>query len=53
VSSAETLQAEPEYFELAVIGNAFHRLDRDLVAGRIPGWLRPGGCVALCWSSSP
>jgi SAM-dependent methyltransferase len=53
VSDAETLDAEPEHFELAVIGNAFHRLDRDLVAGRILGWLRPGGCLALCWSSSP
>jgi len=37
VSSAETLHADPGYFELAVIGNAFHRLDRDLVAGRILG----------------
>jgi len=36
-----------------VIGNAFHRLDRDLVAGRIAGWLEPGGHLALCWSSSP
>jgi SAM-dependent methyltransferase len=53
VSSAEALEAEPEYFELAVIGNAFHRLRRDLVAGRILGWLRPGGCLALCWSSGP
>jgi SAM-dependent methyltransferase len=53
VSSAETLEAEPEYFELAVIGNAFHRLRRDLVAGRILGWLQPGGCLALCWSSGP
>ena len=53
VSDAGTLDAEPEYFELAVIGNAFHRLNRDLVAGRILGWLRPGGCVALCWSSGP
>jgi SAM-dependent methyltransferase len=53
VSSAETLHAEPEYFQLAVIGNAFHRLDRDLVAGRILGWLKPGGYLALCWSSSP
>ena len=52
-SSAETLRAEPESFELAVIGNAFHRLGRDLVAGRIFGWLTPGGYVALCWSSSP
>jgi SAM-dependent methyltransferase len=52
-SSAETLRAEPESFELAVIGNAFHRLGRDLVAGRIFGWLEPGGYLALCWSSSP
>jgi len=53
VSKAETLQAEPGYFELAVIGNAFHRLDRELAAGRIFGWLQPGGYLALCWSSSP
>ena len=53
VADAETLEAEPEYFELAVVGNAFHRLDRDRVAGRIFGWLRPGGSVALCWSSGP
>ena len=53
VSSAETLAAEPEYFELVVVGNAFHRLDRDLAASRIFGWLRPGGHLALCWSSQP
>ncbi len=53
VSSAETLGAEPEYFELAVIGNAFHRLDRDLIAGRIFSWLQPGGHLALCWSPQP
>ena len=53
VSTAEALQAEPDYFELAVIGNAFHRLDRDLTAGRVLGWLEPGGYLALCWSSSP
>src|SRR5579863_9961682 len=35
VSAVEALQASPESFELAVIGNAFHRLDRDLVAGRV------------------
>jgi len=43
VSSAETLHAEPEYFELAVVGNAFHRLDREVAAGRLLGWLGPGG----------
>jgi SAM-dependent methyltransferase len=53
VSSAETLAAPPGYFELAVIGNAFHRLDRDLAASRIFSWLQPGGHLALCWSSQP
>jgi SAM-dependent methyltransferase len=53
VSSAESLDAEPDYFDLVVIGNAFHRLDRDLVAGRVLSWLRPGGHLALCWSSGP
>ena len=53
VSSAEVLDAEPDYFELVVIGNAFHRLDRDLVAGRILRWLKPGGWLALSWSDGP
>jgi ubiquinone/menaquinone biosynthesis C-methylase UbiE len=52
-ADAEALDAEPGHFELAVIGNAFHRLDRDLVAARLLRWLRPGGCVALCWSHGP
>jgi hypothetical protein len=53
VADAEVLDAQPGHFELAVIGNAFHRLDRDLVAVRLLRWLRPGGCVALCWSYGP
>jgi SAM-dependent methyltransferase len=53
VSDAETLDCAPGHFELAVIGNAFHRLDRDAVARLALGWLRPGGCLALCWSSGP
>jgi SAM-dependent methyltransferase len=53
VSDAEILGAEPDYFDLVVIGNAFHRLNRDLVAGKILGWLKPGGYLALCWSSGP
>jgi SAM-dependent methyltransferase len=52
-ASAETLHAAAGHFELAVIGNAFHRLDRDLVARRVHGWLQPGGHLALCWSSTP
>jgi SAM-dependent methyltransferase len=53
VADAETLDAQPGHFELAVIGNAFHRLDRDLVAARLFHWLQPGGSVALCWSNGP
>jgi SAM-dependent methyltransferase len=52
-ADAETLDAEPGHFELAVIGSAFHRLDRDLVAARLLHWLRPGGCLALCWADVP
>ncbi len=52
-ADAETFAAEPGYFELAVIGSAFHRLDRDLVAARLFQWLRPGGFVALCWGDGP
>jgi SAM-dependent methyltransferase len=52
-ADAEALDAPPGHFELAVIGNAFHRLRRDTVARRLLGWLRPGGCVALCWSDGP
>jgi len=50
---AEDLRCEPGSFELIVIGNAFHRLRRDLVAERAHTWLRPGGYLALCWSTSP
>jgi SAM-dependent methyltransferase len=52
VASAEELDAPPAHFSVVVIGNAFHRLPRDLVAGRVHGWLEPGGFLALCWSSA-
>ncbi|MFJ1531146.1 class I SAM-dependent DNA methyltransferase [Streptomyces mirabilis] len=50
---AEDLPAGPDSFESIVIGNAFHRLRRAAVAGLAHTWLRPGGCLALCWSTSP
>jgi SAM-dependent methyltransferase len=53
VSAAESLSAESESFELVAIGNAFHRLDREIVAVNAFGWLQPGRCVAVCWTSSP
>lgn len=53
VSSAEGLDAPPDAFELVAIGNAFHRLRRDVVAANALRWLKPGGCIALLWSTSP
>jgi hypothetical protein len=51
VSSAEDLGVGSGHFELVVIGNAFHRLRRDVVARLAYDWLTPGGFLALCWSS--
>jgi SAM-dependent methyltransferase len=53
VAAAEDLRADPDSFELAVIGNAFHRLRRAPVARLLLGWLQPGGFLALCWSTGP
>lgn len=53
ISSVEKLSLPPATFDLIVIGNAFHRLPRELVAGRAYEWLRPGGHLALLWSTSP
>jgi len=52
VAAAEDLRADPDSFELAVIGNAFHRLRRAAVARLLLGWLPPGGFLAVCWSSA-
>jgi SAM-dependent methyltransferase len=53
VSSAEEFRAGPGAFELIVVGNAFHRLRRQVVAKQAREWLQPGGHLALCWSFSP
>ncbi len=50
--SAETVALEGN-FELIAVGNAFHRLDRPVVARRLLTWLEPRGGVALVWSSGP
>jgi ubiquinone/menaquinone biosynthesis C-methylase UbiE len=52
-SRAEDLVAPEQTFDLIAIGNAFHRLRRDEVAGKARHWLRPGGCFALLWSWTP
>jgi SAM-dependent methyltransferase len=53
VASAEELDVAPAAFEVAVIGNAFHRLRRGEVAARVRRCLQPGGYLALCWSFAP
>jgi hypothetical protein len=40
-------------FELIAVGNAFHRLDRQVVAARMFSWLDHEGGVALLWGSTP
>jgi SAM-dependent methyltransferase len=52
-AAAEELEAAGESFDLAVIGNAFHRLPRERVAANVLRWLRPGRCLALVWGESP
>jgi ubiquinone/menaquinone biosynthesis C-methylase UbiE len=52
VGRAEELQAEPGAFELITIGEAFHRLDQEVIAGLALRWLQPGGCLAILgWNS--
>jgi SAM-dependent methyltransferase len=45
VGKAEDVQAAPASFELITIGEAFHRLDQQLVAKQALEWLQPGGCL--------
>jgi SAM-dependent methyltransferase len=40
-------------FDLVAVGNAFHRLDRDVVVRRTMPHLVEGGCVALLWGDPP
>jgi hypothetical protein len=50
--SAETVVLDGP-FELVAIGNAFQRLNRQVVGERMHSWLEPGGGVALLWGDSP
>ncbi|WP_051406939.1 class I SAM-dependent methyltransferase [Nocardia sp. CNY236] len=49
---AEDLTVD-EPAQLVTIGNAYHRLDRPLIAERARQWLAPGGCLAILGSSTP
>jgi len=46
VGRAEDIEAAPGAFELITIGEAFHRLDPQVVAKRALEWLAPGRCLA-------
>jgi SAM-dependent methyltransferase len=52
VGRAEDVTAPPGSFELITVGNAFHRLDRRLIAARALEWLAPGGCLAVANTDS-
>src|ERR1700730_1140643 len=52
VQRAEDVDADAD-FELITIGNAFHRLRRQVIADRAASWLVRGGCVASLWGESP
>jgi ubiquinone/menaquinone biosynthesis C-methylase UbiE len=52
VGRAEDLEAPPDSFELIAIGEAFHRLDQQLIAARALRWLKPGFGLATLGSYS-
>ncbi|HZT41770.1 MAG TPA: class I SAM-dependent methyltransferase [Chthonomonadaceae bacterium] len=52
VGKAEALTASPAWFELVTIGEAFHRLDQQIVANKTLLWLKPGGCLTVMGNSS-
>jgi SAM-dependent methyltransferase len=51
--AAENLAAPEGSFDLVAMGNAFHRLRRDVVAALVRRWLRPCGHLALLWGGGP
>ena len=51
--AVEDLDAPEGGFDLVTMGNSFHRVQRDVVAGRALRWLRPGGFLALLWGGGP
>jgi SAM-dependent methyltransferase len=50
IGRAEDFAAPAGAFHLAAAGDAFHRLDRPLVAALAFGWLAPGGAVVTLGS---
>ena len=52
LARAEEVHASPGSVELITIGEAFHRVDRPVIAERAMEWLAPGRCLATlgCFS---
>lgn len=46
-SMAEDLEVTRDSVDLVTIGEAFHRLDQDVILQRISEWLKNQGCVVL------
>jgi ubiquinone/menaquinone biosynthesis C-methylase UbiE len=53
VAAAEEVSVPDSSVDVVTIGNAFHRLPRQAVAGSVVRWLKPGGYLALLWGGSP
>lgn len=51
VGRAEDFQAPAQAFDLVTAGEAFHRLERERMAGLVLGWLKPGGALATLGSA--
>ena len=52
-SMAEDLEVTQDSVDLVTIGEAFHRLDQDVILQHISKWLKHKGCVVLAglfWS---
>lgn len=43
---AEDLSVEPSSLDLITVGEAFHRLDQQVVLSSAARWLKPGGAIA-------
>ena len=50
---AEELAIDPGTVHVVTIANAFHRLDRPLLAARAKSWLRPGGSLVVLGYGDP
>jgi SAM-dependent methyltransferase len=47
IGKAEEIKMEPDSIDLITIGEAFHRLDQNLITNLALRWLKPGGHIAI------